>query len=117
FDFGIARVLDRCAPVVFESERNFRQPQRTAAIGTDKDDVLHLLATQMLGRLLPHAPPNRIDKIPFAAAVSPDDGADRRLEGENGAVVKRLEAADLYLFDPHAFLPWVGPGRGPAQQL
>lgn len=51
-DLGELLVLNRDAAIVLKRRRDFAKPQRAALVAAGKDDVLHRLATQVLGRLL-----------------------------------------------------------------
>src|SRR4029450_5071214 len=84
-----------------EPEPHFRGRRRFAGIATAEDHVLHLVAPQALGALLGHPPGDGVGDIALATAVRADDGRDALIEGQLGAIGKRLEAVDLETLQTH----------------
>ena len=82
---------------VFESETHLRHPRRASAIGPGKDHVIHRLAAEVLGRLLAHAPANRIDDIRLATTVWSHDSGHRFVKGQNRPITERFKTN---YFDP-----------------
>ena len=74
-----------------ERQRHLGHAERTAAIGAREDDVLHLLAAQVLGRLLAHAPADGVHDVRLAAAVGSHHRSDGLVDLDDRAVTERLE--------------------------
>ena len=101
-DLGVVAVLLRhVARVVVEGERHFGEAVRTARLGAVEDDVVHVLAAQVLGRLLTHGPAHRVDDVRLAAAVRADDARHVVIKAHDRAIHERLEAAHFEHLELH----------------
>ena len=93
---GARRQRDAAQP-----QRHLRRPGRLAGVAAAEDDVFHLVAAQALGALLTEHPGERVGDIALAAAVGADDGGDAAVEGQLGAIGKRLESGDFEAIETH----------------
>ena len=84
-----------------ETQPHFGGRRRLARVAAAEDDVFHPLATQALGALLAHDPRDGVGDVALAAPVRPDDGRHALVEGEFGAVGKRLESVDFQALQAH----------------
>ena len=82
----------RLAVAVVEGQHDLGHADRRAGIRPGKDHVVHALAAQASGRLLPHHPPDGVDHVGLAAAVGTDDRRDPVFEGEYGSIYEGFEA-------------------------
>jgi hypothetical protein len=113
-DLRIVAVLDRHrSVVVLEGERHFGEAVGTTHLRAVEDDVVHVLAAQMLGGLLAHGPAHRVDDVGLPAAIGADDAGHVVVEANHGSVHKGLEPADLEAFELHLERPF-GARRLPA---
>ena len=76
---------------VVEHERDLGDADRLAGGGAGEDDVLHGLAAQLLGALLPQDPQDGVGDIRFTRAVGPHDDGEPGLEGHLRAVGEGFE--------------------------
>ena len=74
-------------------------------VAAAEDDVLHPVAAEALGALLPEDPRDRVGDVALAAAVRADDGGHALVEGKLRAVGKRLKTVYFEAFEAHMFLP------------
>src|SRR5881227_270512 len=83
--------------VALEQQRHLGHAERPALAVAGEDDVLHGLATEMLGALLAQHPADGVDDVRLSAAVRADDGRDTERKLEDGPLQERFEAVQ---FDP-----------------
>jgi len=111
---AVARELERLVrePDVVERERDLGHRRRSARLAAGEDHVLHRLAAQVLGALLPHAPPDRVDDVALPATIRPDDTRDRLADLDHCPIAERLEADDFDPLDSHDTpATWTPRGR------
>ena len=84
-----------------QEQPHLGRPRRLAGVAAAEDHILHLVATKALGALLAEHPRDGIRDVALATAVRPDDGRDAFVEGELGAIRKRLEPGDFEALQPH----------------
>jgi hypothetical protein len=87
--------------LVVEDQGDLGQAGALAAGGTVEDDVLHGVAAQGLGRLLPQHPAHGIHHVGLAAAVGSHHGAEALGKIQDRTVGEGLEAGDLQPLDLH----------------
>ena len=76
-------------------------PRACRVLAPREDQVLHLLAAQLLGALLAEHPADGVGDVALAAAVGADDGVDPGAEMHLGAVEEGLESVQLELLENH----------------
>ena len=86
---------------VGEGEGGFGIAGRAPGRGAVENDVLHLIATQGLDALFAKDPLDRVDDVALSTAIGPDKGRKPWLKEKFRLICKRLEAANLKLFQPH----------------
>jgi hypothetical protein len=91
----------RRAVAVVEGEGHLRHPHGGAPLGAGEDHVLHALAAEPAGRLLPHHPAHRVHDVGLSAAIGPDHRRDARPEAHRGPVDERLESVQLEGLESH----------------
>ena len=82
---------------------------RLSRIRAAEDDVFHLLAAQALRALFAHDPGQGVGDVALAAAVRADNRGHPAVEGQLGAIGKRLEAGYFETFETHSA---AGPATG-----
>ena len=87
--------------VALEQQRHLGHAERPALAVAGEDDVLHGLATEMLGALLAQHPADGVDDVRLSAAVRADDGRDAERKLEDGPLQERFEAVQFDPLDPH----------------
>ena len=97
-DSDLVTVPVEQAGAVVKGERHLGKALRFAALGADKNDVLHFGAAQRLGGLLTEHPAHRVADVALAAAVWPDNSGHPVVELEQGFIRKRFEALQLQRF-------------------
>ena len=89
-------------PVIVEDEAHLGHPDRLARGRAVEDHVLHLVAPQGLGALLPERPADGVGDIGLAAPVGADDAGHPGEDLHFGLVGEGLEAVDEYRREPHS---------------
>ena len=89
-------------PVVVEDEAHLGHPDRLARGRAVEDHVLHLVAPQGLGALLPERPADGVGDIGLAAPVGADDAGHPGEDLHFGLVGEGFEAVDEYRREPHS---------------
>src|SRR4029453_2931974 len=85
-----------------EFQPHFRRTGRLSGVAAAEYDVLHSIATQALGALLPKHPRQGIHHVALAAPIRPDNRRDAVIECQFRSIRKTLEARDLEALKPHA---------------
>ena len=99
-DVGLAVVVGEIGP-------DLGHAQRLLGGAAGKDQVLVVLAAQVLDALLAQDPEQGVDQVALAAAVGADHGRDARVELDDGFFRKRFKAVQFEFFqiDLHDLRP------------
>ena len=81
--------------VVLDKHGDFRQTEGLAGGGAVENQVVHPVAAQNRGALLPQHPADRVDDVAFAAAVGTDHSGQPLIEFEHGFMGKGFEPEDF----------------------
>ena len=87
---------------VVDRDADLGPTERGPSRGAGKDHVVHLLATDRLGRLRTEHPRHRIDDVRLARTVGTDDDGDARLEDHVRRIGERLEALQGKTLQEHS---------------
>ncbi len=88
-------------PVIVEDQAHLGESDRLARGRAVEDHVLHLVAPQGLGALLPERPADGVGDIGLAAAIGADDAGHPGEDLHFGLVGEGFEAVDEYGREPH----------------
>ena len=83
---------------VVQHQRHLCKPQALALGGAVKDDILHLVAPEGTGGLLPHHPPNGVGNIGFSRSVGAYNHGDIGAKGQHRLLRKGLKPLNLQRF-------------------
>ena len=89
-------------PVIVEDQAHLGHPDRLARGRAVEDHVLHLVAPQGLGALLPERPADGVGDIGLAAPIGADDAGHPGEDLHFGLVGEGFEAVDEYRREPHS---------------
>ena len=88
-------------PGQLDGQRDLGHAEGVAELAAREDQVLHLLAAQLLGALLAEHPADGVGDVALPAPVGADDGVDPGAEVHLGPVEEGLESLQLELLENH----------------